>query len=134
MANLLWSFATLAHDPGEGLLVAMALQMVAQVQHFRPQVRGCPASCGGVGLHLLHVPRDLLAAQTSVEGGAGAADSAQGRLGVLPSSFRSISEGANLAQVMGRSCTASQSDRESAGQGSADDEHVGPYVESVYRL
>lgn len=92
------------------------------------------ASCGGVGLHLLHVPRDLLAAQNFVEGGAGAADSAQGRLGVLPSSFRSISGGATLAQVMGRSCTASQSDRESAGQGSADDEHVGPYVESVYRL
>lgn len=38
IANTLWSYATLGHDPGSSLLDAIAAQMVERIQHFRPQV------------------------------------------------------------------------------------------------
>ncbi len=37
MANLLWSYATLGHYPGDQLLEAMALHMVDRIQAYRPQ-------------------------------------------------------------------------------------------------
>ena len=37
MANLLWSYATLGHYPGDQLLDAMALHMVDRIQAYRPQ-------------------------------------------------------------------------------------------------
>lgn len=37
VANTLWSYATLSHDPGNALLDAMAIQMVERIQQFRPQ-------------------------------------------------------------------------------------------------
>lgn len=37
VANTLWSYATLGHDPGQSLRDAMAVQMVARIQQFRPQ-------------------------------------------------------------------------------------------------
>ena len=40
IANTLWSFATLGHDPKEQLLDAMGIQMIARIQQFRPQVSG----------------------------------------------------------------------------------------------
>lgn len=39
LANTLWSFASLGHDPSNQLLDTMAIQMVARIQGFRPQVR-----------------------------------------------------------------------------------------------
>jgi FAST kinase-like protein, subdomain 1 len=37
IANTLWSYASLGHDPGNALLDAMAIQMVERIQQFRPQ-------------------------------------------------------------------------------------------------
>ena len=37
LANLLWSYATLAHYPGDALLEAMALHMAERIQAYRPQ-------------------------------------------------------------------------------------------------
>ncbi|KAL3149096.1 hypothetical protein ABBQ32_001939 [Trebouxia sp. C0010 RCD-2024] len=37
VANTLWSYATLGHDPNNLLLDAMAGQMAQNIQHFRPQ-------------------------------------------------------------------------------------------------
>ena len=42
IANTLWAFATLGHDPGAVLLDAAAAQMVDNIAHFRPQVLTCP--------------------------------------------------------------------------------------------
>lgn len=41
VANTLWSYATLGHDPNNLLLDAMAGQMAQNILHFRPQVSSC---------------------------------------------------------------------------------------------
>ena len=44
LANTLWSFATLEHDPPPQLLDAMAFQIVTKIQGFRPQVQHSPCA------------------------------------------------------------------------------------------
>ena len=42
IANTLWAFATLEHNPGSGMLDAAAAQIARRIEQFSPQV---PLSC-----------------------------------------------------------------------------------------
>ena len=47
LANLLWSFATLAIDPGEALLQQLVGMMKQSLPEYTPQVRGGKGGRGG---------------------------------------------------------------------------------------
>lgn len=38
IANTLWAFATLEHNPGSGMLDAAAVQIARRIEQFSPQV------------------------------------------------------------------------------------------------
>ena len=140
--------------------MAMALQMVAQVQHFRPQVRGFP----------LHPVADWYCIYWTSPGdllGAGLGKYGSPVQGVWVAHQRKHTKRRKQAQqiqphaiievhckspvvlgqlqgvqpwprcsmgLAGRSSTVSRSDKDSAGQGSADEGHAGLCVERVALL